>query len=51
MEEECGFVVPVEAVRPVTMYVSAVGISGSKHHMFCVDVDDSMRTSSGGGLQ
>ncbi|CAL8470972.1 g10514 [Coccomyxa elongata] len=51
VEEECGFVVPVEAVRPVTMYVSSTGISGAKHHMFCVDVDDSMRTSSGGGLQ
>ncbi|BDA45428.1 probable uridine diphosphate glucose pyrophosphatase NUDT14 at C-terminar half [Coccomyxa sp. Obi] len=51
VEEECGFVVPVEAVRPVTMYVSSTGISGAKHHMFCVDVDDSMRTSCGGGLQ
>ncbi len=51
VEEECGFVVPVNAVRPVTMYVSAVGISGSRHHMFCVEVDESMRINGGGGVQ
>ena len=47
--EECGFDVPVSAVKPVTSYVSATGISGSKHSMFFVEVDEGMRVTGGGG--
>ena len=49
MLEECGFDVPVSAVKPVTSYVSSTGISGSKHSMFFVQVDESMRVTGGGG--
>ena len=38
-------------VLPVTAYHSAMGISGSRHSMFAADVDESMRTAPGGGLQ
>ena len=48
--EESGFDVPVEAVLPVASYVSSTGISGSKHVMFWVSVDESMRANGGGGL-
>jgi len=49
--EEVGYDVKVEDLREVTMYVSAVGISGSKHYMFYTAVDESMRSNGGGGLQ
>ena len=49
--EECGFAVDPARVLPVTAYHSAMGISGSRHSMFTADVDESMRTAPGGGLQ
>lgn len=49
IEEECGFKVPVEAIQDVTSYLSNVGITGSTHHLFYAQVDESMRVSSGGG--
>jgi len=39
------------AVRPVTAYHSAMGVSGARHSMFAADVDESLRTEPGGGLQ
>ena len=50
MLEECGFDVPVTAVKPVTSYVSSTGISGSQHSMFFVEVEESMRATGGGGV-
>lgn len=49
--EEVGYEVKVEDLKPVTMYVSAVGISGTKHFMFYTAVDESMRSNGGGGLE
>ena len=49
--EEVGFDVKVEDMKPVTMYVSSTGISGSKHYMFYAAVSESMRSTGGGGLQ
>ncbi|KAK9821465.1 hypothetical protein WJX81_005867 [Elliptochloris bilobata] len=49
--EECGFAVDPANVLPVTAYHSAMGISGSRHSMFTVDVDESLRTAPGGGIQ
>ncbi len=51
MLEECGFAVDPARVRPVTAYHSAMGVSGARHSMFTVDVDESLRTAGGGGLQ
>ncbi|CAL5228647.1 g11815 [Coccomyxa viridis] len=49
--EEVGYDVKVENMKPVTMYVSSTGISGSKHFMFYTAVDEGMRSNGGGGLQ
>ncbi len=49
--EEVGYDVKVEDMKPVIMYVSSTGISGSKHFMFYTAVDESMRSNGGGGLQ
>ena len=49
MLEEVGYDVKVEDMRPVTVYVSSTGISGSKHHMFYAAVSESMRSNGGGG--
>lgn len=35
----------------MTTYNSSVGTSGSVHHMFTVDVDDSTPHDGGGGLE
>ena len=51
MLEECGFAVDPARVRPVTAYHSAMGVSGARHSMFTVDVDEALRTAGGGGLQ
>jgi len=50
--EECGFRVDPQNVKPLASYAAAIGFSGSRHSMFFVDVDDSMRVGgSGGGLE
>lgn len=49
--EEVGYDIKVEDMRPVTMYVSATGVSGAKHHMFYAAVSESTRSNGGGGLQ
>ncbi len=49
--EEVGYDVKVENMKPVTMYVSSTGISGSKHFMFYTAVGEGMRSNGGGGLQ
>lgn len=49
--EEVGYDVKVEDMKPVTVYVSSTGISGTKHYMFYTAVSESMRSNGGGGLQ
>lgn len=51
VEEECGYKVEVGDIRPVVSYQSSMGISGSRHSMFYVEVDESKRVSGGGGLE
>ena len=51
IREEVGFEVSPRSLEEVTTYVSAVGTSGSVHHMFSAEVDESMRIDGGGGLQ
>lgn len=50
--EECGFKVEAKDVKPLAVYHSAIGFSGSKHHIFSVQVDSTMQVQgSGGGLE
>ena len=48
VREECGFEVPPSAMRKVTSYVSAIGISGATQHIFFAEVDEGMRVPAGG---
>lgn len=48
--EETGYNAPADSIQPVVTYTSALGTSGSTHHMFGCQVDESMRETSGGGL-
>ncbi|XP_072424128.1 uridine diphosphate glucose pyrophosphatase NUDT14 isoform X2 [Chiloscyllium punctatum] len=47
--EECGYNVPVEKLQKITSYRSGVGVTGSKHTMFYVEVSDDLHVGSGGG--
>jgi UDP-sugar diphosphatase len=47
--EEAGFDVPLERVRRVTSFVSAVGISGARQTVFAAEVDDWMLVAPGAG--
>lgn len=50
--EETGFRVDPKDVHRVASYHAAIGFSGSRHSMFFVEVDESMRVEGqGGGLQ
>lgn len=50
--EECGFKVDAKDVKPLAVYHSAIGFSGSRHHIFSVQVNSSMQVEgSGGGLE
>ena len=50
IEEECGFDVPLDSIERVTKVLSAVGTSGSTQVIYYVEVDESMRVGSGGGV-
>ncbi|XP_059504907.1 uridine diphosphate glucose pyrophosphatase NUDT14 isoform X1 [Stegostoma tigrinum] len=47
--EECGYDVPVESLQKITSYRSGVGVTGSKHTMFYVEVSDDLHIGPGGG--
>ena len=51
IREETGYEVEASALQNVCTYNSSVGIGGSVHNMFTVDVDDSMRRDDGGGIE
>jgi UDP-sugar diphosphatase len=48
--EECGYLAPIENIERITEVNSAVGFAGSKQTLFYVEVDESMRVGSGGGV-
>ncbi|XP_067847183.1 uridine diphosphate glucose pyrophosphatase NUDT14 isoform X2 [Heptranchias perlo] len=47
--EECGYNVPVGNLQKITSYRSGVGVTGSKHTMFYVEVSDDLLVGKGGG--
>ena len=51
LEEEMGYDVPLENIIPVRRYCSNVGKSGGIVHTFRTEVQNSMKTSEGGGLE
>ena len=42
IQEECGYDVPLERIRQVTSYLSAIGISGSRQTIFAAEIDEGM---------
>ena len=50
IEEECGFDVPVDALKHISSFHTSVGFAGSKQAMYYAEVDESMRVSEGGGI-
>ena len=51
VHEETGFKVDPEKLSSVVTYTGAIGIMGTQHHMFMAEVDDTMRSGRGGGLE
>lgn len=51
IQEETGYKVRPEDITYIATSVASAGTSGSKHHMYFAEVDDSMRVDAGGGLQ
>eukprot|EP00455_Lapot_gusevi_P052397 TRINITY_DN796_c0_g1_i8.p1 TRINITY_DN796_c0_g1~~TRINITY_DN796_c0_g1_i8.p1 ORF type:complete len:235 (-),score=53.94 TRINITY_DN796_c0_g1_i8:166-786(-) len=49
--EECGYLVRPEELTKVTSYMNSVGLSGSRSHLFYVEIDESRKVNHGGGLQ
>jgi len=50
IEEECGYVVPVEGLERITSFHTSVGFAGSKQTLYFVEVDEYMKVSEGGGV-
>jgi UDP-sugar diphosphatase len=48
--EETGFRVDVSELTKITSFYTSVGFAGSKQHLYFVEVDESQRVSSGGGI-
>lgn len=51
IEEECGFLVGLEALKYITSFHTSVGFAGSRQALYYVEVDESMRISAGGGVE
>jgi len=48
--EETGFKVDASDLKKVTSFYISVGVAGSKQHLYFVEVDESLRANSGGGV-
>ena len=48
--EECGYDVPLENIHEVTSFFNAVGFASGVQTLFYAEVDDSLKTENGGGV-
>jgi UDP-sugar diphosphatase len=48
--EECGYDVPLEAIERITSFHTSVGFAGSRQTLYYVEVDETMHTGQGGGI-
>ena len=51
IEEECGYSVEIDTIQKITSFYTSVGFAGSTQTLYYVEVDDSMKTSEGGGVE
>jgi len=49
--EECGYDVPVESIHHITSFHTAVGLSGAEQMLFYAEVNNTMCTHQGGGVE
>ncbi|GAQ82359.1 hypothetical protein KFL_001090080 [Klebsormidium nitens] len=49
IREECGYDIPLQSIRKLTSWLSAVGISGARQTCYYAEIDESMRAGRGGG--
>ncbi len=50
IEEEVGFSVPMDKIKKITSFYTAVGFAGGKQTLYHASLDDSMKISEGGGI-
>lgn len=50
IEEECGYLVPLEKIQKITSFYTSVGFAGSRQTLYYAEVDESMKVSEGGGV-
>jgi UDP-sugar diphosphatase len=50
IEEECGYRVDSQDIQKITSFHTSVGFAGSKQTLYYTEVDESMKVSSGGGI-
>jgi UDP-sugar diphosphatase len=50
VEEECGYRVDPSALSRITSFYTSVGFAGSRQTLYYAEVDETMRTGPGGGI-
>ncbi len=50
ISEECGYDVVLDTIEKITSFHTSVGFAGSKQMLYYVEVDESMKSSDGGGV-
>ncbi len=48
--EECGYDVPLEKIKKITSFYTAVGFAGGEQTLFFAEIDDDMKVNEGGGI-
>jgi len=48
--EECGYDVPLSSLERITSFYTSVGFAGSKQTLYYAEVDESIRSGEGGGV-
>ena len=51
IEEECGYRVPVSALKRLTSFYTSVGHSGSRQTLYYAELTEAMHVGEGGGIE
>lgn len=50
IDEECGYIVPLENIKKITSFYTNVGVSGGKQSLYFAKINESMKSHNGGGI-
>jgi UDP-sugar diphosphatase len=50
IDEECGYIVPLENIEKITSFYTNVGVSGGCQTLYYAKIDESMKSHEGGGI-